>query len=64
MVELHFITNDSATQENITFLMIPAQMAVTDVQTVMPVLFHELFQNPSSLSAARFRPFDLFQSPG
>jgi hypothetical protein len=37
-------TNDNVIQKGITF-MIPNQRAVTDIQTVTPVLFHELSWN-------------------
>jgi len=30
--------------------MMLAQKVVTDVQTFMPVMFHELFQNPSCMN--------------
>jgi hypothetical protein len=47
VVDPHFITGDSVTQKDVTFFMIPVQKSVTDVQMVMPMLFHELFWNPS-----------------
>lgn len=40
-----FITSDNVTQKGVIFLKIPVQKAVTDVQTVISVLFHELFGN-------------------
>jgi hypothetical protein len=43
----HFITSDIVTQKGITFLMIPANKVLTDIKMDMPVLFHELFWNPS-----------------
>jgi hypothetical protein len=44
-VNLHFITSDNVMHKVIS-IMILAQMMVTDVETVMTVLF-ELFWNPS-----------------
>jgi hypothetical protein len=46
MVDPCFVNSDSVTYKGVTFLMIPVR-ALTPVQSVMPVLFHELFQNTS-----------------
>jgi hypothetical protein len=42
----HFAISDISTQKGVTFLMILIQKAVGDLQTVTPVLFHELSWNP------------------
>jgi hypothetical protein len=41
MVDPCSVTSDNVTQKGITFLMIPVQKPITDVQMVMPLLFHE-----------------------
>jgi hypothetical protein len=40
-----FVTNCNGIQKDLTFLMILLQKAVTNVQTVMPMLFHKLLWN-------------------
>jgi hypothetical protein len=47
VVDPHFITGDSVIQKGVTFLMVSAQNSIIAVQTVMIVLVHELFWNPS-----------------
>jgi hypothetical protein len=45
VVNPNFTTNDNVTQKGITSFMITIQEAVTDIQTVTPMLFPELFWN-------------------
>jgi hypothetical protein len=47
VVDPSFITSDYATEKVITFLMIPIQKAITNVQMDTQMLFGELFGNPS-----------------
>jgi hypothetical protein len=47
VVNPRFITSDSVTQKGVTFLMVSAQNSIIAVHTVMIVLFHKLFWNPS-----------------
>lgn len=41
----YFITSNNATQKGNIVLMILARKVIEDGQTIMPMLFHELFQN-------------------
>jgi hypothetical protein len=47
IVDSPFDSRDNATQRDITILVLRAQKFVTDIQTVTPLLFRELFQNLS-----------------
>jgi hypothetical protein len=42
MVDSRFLTSDNATQNGVNFLKILAEKAITDVQTVTPMLFLEM----------------------
>jgi hypothetical protein len=46
MVDPCFSNSDSVTYKGVTFLVVPVR-AVTPLQRVMPVLFHEMFGNTS-----------------
>jgi hypothetical protein len=41
MADSRFVTSDSAKQKDVSFFIIPAQKAVTDVETFTPILFRE-----------------------
>jgi hypothetical protein len=42
MVDLYFVTSDIATKKGLTFLMIPVEQVVTDIQMIMLRQFSEL----------------------
>jgi hypothetical protein len=44
-VDQHFDTSHSLTLKGVTFLIIPIEKAARNLQTVTPVLFHELLWN-------------------
>jgi hypothetical protein len=52
----HIVSSNTVTRKGMIFLMIPFQKAVTAVQMVTPVLFHELFRSPSYTNIMEVKP--------